>query len=126
VLALGETANPGGWKALRAAMGSTFRLPVAVGEVGAAIDASTRAGWRIAATVARAGASLDATPFTTPTLLLLGREGSGLSADLVARATDRLTIDMRAGVDSLNVATTAAVCLYEAHRQLMAQKKAFA
>ena len=45
--------------------------------------------------------------------LLLGTEGSGLSAGWMARADHVVEIPMARGVDSLNVATAAAVLCWE-------------
>lgn len=55
--------------------------------------------------------------FTTPCLLVLGREGAGLH-DLVRRHCDHLLrIPMAGKVPSLNVSAAGAVVLYEAYRQ---------
>jgi RNA methyltransferase, TrmH family len=118
VLALGKTAAPGNWKSLRAAMGSTFRIPIGSGEVEDALALARARGWTVAATVARHGAPLMPGSFSKPALLLLGSEGGGLSDSLVARADTRVTIPMRDEVESLNVAITAALCLYEVRRSV--------
>jgi RNA methyltransferase, TrmH family len=117
VLALDATAHPAGWRALRGAMGSTFRIPVAVSTVSETLTASGSGDWQILATVAQTGRPADAVDLRRPSLLLLGSEGSGLDQDIVERATTRVSIPMRAGVNSLNVAATAALLLYEARRQ---------
>jgi TrmH family RNA methyltransferase len=57
VIAIGETADPHGWKALRGAMGSTFRLPVVRSEMVEVIAAARAAGARVFATVARRGST---------------------------------------------------------------------
>ena len=44
--------------------------------------------------------------------LLVGAEGAGLSAAALAVADLRVRIPMAAGVDSLNVATAAAIALH--------------
>jgi tRNA G18 (ribose-2'-O)-methylase SpoU len=44
--------------------------------------------------------------------LLLGAEGPGLTAEALAAADTRIRVPMAAGVDSLNVATAAAIALY--------------
>jgi TrmH family RNA methyltransferase len=49
--------------------------------------------------------------------LLLGGEGGGLSAEILRLADARITIPMRAPVESLNVAVAAGVLVYEARRQ---------
>jgi TrmH family RNA methyltransferase len=117
VVALDATASPAGWKALRGAMGSTFRFPVAVGALADALAAASAAGWQILATVAQTGRAADAVNLKKPTLLLLGSEGSGLDPDILQGATAQVSIPMREGVNSLNVAATAALLLYEARRQ---------
>ena len=60
--------------------------------------------------------------FTTPCVLVLGREGAGLH-DLVRRHCDHLLrIPMAGKVASLNVSAAGAVVLYEAYRQRRAQQ----
>jgi TrmH family RNA methyltransferase len=116
VLALGRTAHPGGWKAMRGAMGSSFRVPVSRGPAGEALLLARSRRIRIAATVPSGGTPLTVVDWTTPTLVLLGHEGVGLPPNLVEAADLRLTVPLRARVNSLNVAATAAVILYEAAR----------
>ena len=117
MLALDRSADPGGWRALRGAMGSTFRLPVARGSSHAAITAARKKGLRIAAASATAGAPIGQADLRGPLLLLLGNEGSGLTPALEAEADVRLTVPMDRGVESLNVAVTAGIILFEARRQ---------
>ena len=49
--------------------------------------------------------------------LVIGNEGAGLSETLVELATQRVTIPMPGGVESLNVAAAAAICLFECVRR---------
>lgn len=106
-------------KVLRASAGQWFRLPM--GTVPDLVPAVQQ--WRshhhhqVVATVPTATLSYWAVDFTRPTLLLLGNEGAGLSADLVACADCAVTIPLAPEVESLNVAIAAAVILYEACRQ---------
>jgi TrmH family RNA methyltransferase len=116
VLALDSTANPAGWKALRGAMGSTFRVPVGLGATGAVIDAARARGIRVAATVATGGLPPDPPSLSPPVLVLIGSEGAGLPDDVIAAADVRLTLPMRSEVNSLNAATTAAILLWELSR----------
>jgi TrmH family RNA methyltransferase len=117
VLALGSTADPGGWKALRGAMGSTFRIPIACGSLDEGLRAARALGVQILATTSASADPIDQADLTRPTLVLLGNEGAGLPHHVADLATGRVTVPMRSGVDSLNVAVTAAVILYEARRQ---------
>jgi TrmH family RNA methyltransferase len=48
---------------------------------------------------------------------MLGSEGAGLSAAALARCAQRVSIPLAAGVESLNVASAAAVCLFERQRR---------
>ena len=112
------SADPWGWKALRASMGSAFHLPVLRSRgIGTLLTEWRRAGLRIAATVPRGGTSMHEVDFTKPAALLLGGEGAGLPDELVESADVRVTIPMRGGIESLNAAVAAAVLLYEARRQ---------
>lgn len=74
---------------------------------------------RVVATVADA----DATPltrfeFATDDLLLFGSESSGLPTAISERAHERVTIPSRGETQSLNLAVSLGVLLFEAHRQL--------
>jgi len=56
--------------------------------------------------------------YTKPTLLVMGNEKEGVSADIIAEATDVIVIPMQGMVQSLNVSVATALILYEAERQL--------
>jgi TrmH family RNA methyltransferase len=112
------TADPFGWKALRGAMGSTFRLPIAAGHAAAAIvDGLGARSIATLAAVPRTGTPLPACDLRRPVAILLGGEGGGLSDTLRAAADEWISIPMRAPVESLNVAVSAALILYEAAKQ---------
>jgi TrmH family RNA methyltransferase len=117
VAALDGTADPAGWKAMRGAMGSTFRVPVARDGTDAAILAAAKAGARTIATVADGGTPLHEVDLRQSVFVLLGNEGAGLPEDVVQRAGVRVHVPMKSGVSSLNVGVTAALVLYEARRQ---------
>jgi TrmH family RNA methyltransferase len=118
VIVAGASADPWSWKALRAAMGSTFRLPVETRpDTLAACDALSGHGLTLLAAVPRHGVSMHSTDLRAPIAFLLGGEGSGLAAAVVARADARISIPMNVPVESLNVAVAAGVLVYEARRQ---------
>jgi TrmH family RNA methyltransferase len=117
VVAIEGTANPFSWKALRGAMGGTFRLPVAArGTVPDVIAAAQQERVRIVAALPRGGTPLPRVDFTGPTAIVFGGEGGGVPGALMSAADGSLTIPMRAPVESLNVAVAAALALYEAAR----------
>jgi tRNA G18 (ribose-2'-O)-methylase SpoU len=118
VAAIEGTANPFGWKALRGAMGGTFRIPVSTrGSLLDAIAAARDANVQIVAAVPRDGTPLPEVDFRGPTALVLGGEGTGVSDAVAAAADAAVTIPMRRPIESLNVSIAAAVILYEAFRQ---------
>jgi TrmH family RNA methyltransferase len=113
----GESADPAGWKALRGSMGSAFRIPVSRSTTADLVESAARARVSVVASVAHDGVDPASVALAASTLILVGHEGAGLSADLVQQADARVTLAMRAGVDSLNVSIAAALLLDEARRQ---------
>ena len=56
--------------------------------------------------------------YTKPTLLVMGNEKEGVSAEIVELADDVIIIPMQGMVQSLNVSVATGLILYEAQRQL--------
>jgi len=112
------SADPWGWKALRASMGAAFHLPVVRSRALSGLVAEwRRSGVRLVATVPRAGLSMYDVDFTLPTAVLLGGEGPGLPQDLTDAADLKVSIPMHGAIESLNAAVASALVLYEARRQ---------
>jgi TrmH RNA methyltransferase len=80
-------------------------------------DALRKAGYTIAATVPRDGASLYETKLPQRLVAIFGAEREGMSAALIESADLRLTIPGTGAIESLNVAATVAVVLGEYGRQ---------
>jgi tRNA (cytidine/uridine-2'-O-)-methyltransferase len=76
-----------------------------------------QADFRLVVFTTRATVSYLDHPFTPGDLLLFGRESAGVPEAVHARADARLTIPMRPGLRSLNVALACAMALGEALRQ---------
>jgi TrmH family RNA methyltransferase len=95
-------------KVLRAGMGGHFGVGIGqVDDLAAAVS-----GMRLICTVVHGGRPLREADLSGPIGWAFGAEGAGLSARLVARAAEQVTIPMASG-ESLNVAAAAAICLYE-------------
>jgi RNA methyltransferase, TrmH family len=103
-------------RVLRAAMGAHFVLNIHEGANLAARAAKFHG--KVIASVLRGDASLFEADLTGPLVLLVGNEGSGLSPELLATATHRVTIPMPGRIESLNAAAAAAICLFERVRQV--------
>ena len=117
IIVAGESANPFSWKAVRGSMGSVLRLPVARSvAIEAVMQDIRRTNTKAIAAVPRDGWDPDAVDWYGRIALLIGGEGPGLSAHVVAAADERVTIPMEAPVESLNVAASAAIIIYSARR----------
>ena len=113
----GVSADPFGWKALRGSMGSALRLPVDVRKAGYSFDDLRTRGCRIVAASPRNGRSLFDANLGGAVALVVGSEGSGLSARHLEQADELVTIPMQPPVESLNASVTAALLAYEARRR---------
>jgi RNA methyltransferase, TrmH family len=118
VLVTGASADPFSWKAVRGSMGSVLRLPVAsVPSAEAVLSCMRRSGIRIIAAVPREGIAPEGARWDGKVGLLLGGEGPGLSAAVIAASDERVTIAMASPVESLNVAVAGGILVYAARRQ---------
>ncbi len=111
------TVNRWNPKAMRASAGSVFRLPTLAASESKALQHLRQAGVRILATSSHDASPLGEHDLTGPVAILIGSEGSGLSAQLTALCDARITIPCPGPVESLNAAVAASVLLYEASRQ---------
>lgn len=105
-------ADPYERRAIRASMGHGLLRPPWVANVGAALAELVRHGAAIWAATTDDARPLSSCPRSDRTVLVLGNEGAGLSADALAVATERVMIPIRLDTDSLNVAAAAAVFFY--------------
>jgi TrmH family RNA methyltransferase len=100
--------DPTGVKALRASAGAVFRVPLG------RFDDAPRP--RIAM-LARGGTPLAELELPDPATFVLGAERDGLPEDVAADCDLGATIPLAAQAESLNVAITAAIALYERRRR---------
>ena len=117
LITLPGTVSPWNQKALRASAGSVFRLPVVAAREDEVFSALQSHNIATLAAVAAEGESLTQHDLNRPTALILGNEGSGIPAEILRRATHRVTIPMPGPVESLNAAIAGSILLYEASRQ---------
>ncbi len=104
-------------KAVRASSGSVFILPLVSASADECYQQLTEAGARIFATEVDGASPVHTIDLTGPVALVVGNEGSGVPADLLQRASGRITIPCPGPVESLNVGVAAGILLYEAARQ---------
>jgi TrmH family RNA methyltransferase len=105
-------------KALRGAMGSSFRLPLWTGaRFQEALDWCVEHRIHTVCADLRAERTHTEINWVRPSALILGAEATGLTTAEMLAADEAMRIPMREPVESLNVAVAAAIVLYEAARQ---------
>jgi RNA methyltransferase, TrmH family len=114
VIALKGTAALWSPKVLRAGMGAHFGLHLVEGAEPVALDALAMP---LLATSSHATQAIHEVHLPWPCAWVLGHEGQGIDAVLLAACAQTLRIPQPGGQESLNVAAAAAVCLYESARQ---------
>jgi RNA methyltransferase, TrmH family len=114
VVAIKGTAALWSPKVLRAGMGAHFALRLVDG---IEMEALAALQLPLLATSSHAERALHEVTLPWPCAWVLGHEGRGISAALLARCAASLRITQPGGEESLNVAAAAAVCLYESARQ---------
>ncbi len=105
-------------KVLRATAGQWFRLPMATSpDLAKTIVQCQQQGIQVVATQPLAARTYWEVDLRSPTLILFGNEGAGLSPEVADLADIAVRIPLSPEVESLNVAITCALMLYEIQRQ---------
>lgn len=104
-------------KAIRVSVGAVLRTPMATGlDAPATVQALAAEGFRVLAMTPAATLQLDDAPRGGRVAIVLGTEGEGLPAEVIARC-EPVGIRMSGGFDSLNVAVAGAIALHHFARQ---------
>ena len=109
------TASVWSPKVLRAGMGAHFVLEIY--EDVDLVQLIRQASVPVCATQPDAPKTIYTADLRAPSAWLFGHEGQGVTEQLLALATERLSIPQSAQVESLNVAASVAICLFEQRRQ---------
>ncbi|CAN5439843.1 RNA methyltransferase [soil metagenome] len=119
VILAGSSVDLYNAKTLRASVGSAFHLPVAIEpDVQRAISAVHDAGLSVLAADGAGEVDLHHAGdlLSGPTAWLFGNEAWGLQPEIAALADHRVRIPIHGRAESLNLATAAALCLFESAR----------
>jgi TrmH family RNA methyltransferase len=103
--------------AIRASLGTIFALPLAIAGAGAALEWLAGHGIRPIAARVDAARRYTEADLTGAAAIVLGSEAEGLTDAWRDPRVEAVRLPMHGVADSLNVAATAAVLLYEARRQ---------
>ena len=109
-----DWSNP---NVVRGSKGTVFSVPVAAATTADTLGWLRELGVRVVATTPDTEVLHTEVDLTGPVAILVGTEKAGLTDEALEAADLRVRIPMRGAVNSLNVATAAAVVLYEAVRQ---------
>lgn len=113
IILIGASCDPYSPEAARATMGSIFSVPLV------RVDQPSFLQWLsswpgdIVGTHLSGRDDFRKIAYRFPTLLVMGSEGAGLSADLTAASTRLVKIPMSGRLDSLNLAVATALALYQ-------------
>lgn len=99
-------------RAIRTSMGAVFAVPWTRVAHRSGIDVLHDAGFTVVALTPTGASDLGSIDVPARRALLVGSEGPGVSHRWLDAADLHVRIAMHAGVDSLNVATAAAIALY--------------
>ena len=114
VVALKGTAALWSPKVLRAGMGAHFALNlVEQAEPDRLVDLQVP----LIATSSHADFQLHVAPLPDPCAWVMGHEGQGVAAAVMAQCLHTVSIPQPGGEESLNVASATAICLYESLRR---------
>jgi len=113
IVALPGTVDPWNAKAVRAAAGSSFRVPLVQAEWSNAASWLRDRGYRLLAAEVGGEAARGGTGRLA---IVMGNEGAGVSPQIRAEADGTIGIALRGRAESLNVAAAGAILLYELTR----------
>ncbi len=117
LLLTNHCADPFNPKTVRSTMGAIFRMPIWEVDSAELSALMHRSQLKLAATALRDDTiSLSDANFDH-TAIIIGSEGSGVSADLLSQCETTIRIPMEATCESLNAAVAAAVVLWEQYRR---------
>jgi len=113
-----DSADAFGTKAIRASMGSVFRIPIWSDAGPAEIEAfAGRTGATLTGVSTQGSLQYTEIDWKTPRVVAFGSEAHGLSDEIESLVQDNISIRMDNDVESLNLAVAAGIVLFEARRQ---------
>jgi RNA methyltransferase, TrmH family len=118
VILIGTSTDYRDPTAVKASMGALFTVPVAAAATaGEFCDWAASNGVAVVASSPRGPVTCWEGQFRRPGAILLGSEGAGLPAVLLASGDEHVRIPMVGTAESLNLAVAAGILLYEAWRR---------
>ncbi len=117
VVAAAPVTDWGNPNVVRSSKGTVFSVPVAAADTAETLAWVRDKGLRVVAATPAADTRHTDADLTGPVAIAVGTEKHGLTGEALDAADVKVRIPMSGKVNSLNVATSAAIVLYEAVRQ---------
>jgi len=117
VVAADPVTDWGNPNLVRASKGTVFSVPVASDTTAETLKWLSDKGIALAATTPDTNLNYTDVDYTGPIAIAVGAEKNGLTDEILAAAAHRIRIPMAGRANSLNVAASAAIVIYEAVRQ---------
>jgi TrmH family RNA methyltransferase len=117
VIAADPVTDWGNPNLVRASKGTVFSVPVCSDSTAATVSWLQERGIALVATTPDTDLDYTDVDYTGPVAIAVGAEKYGLTDEILAAAAYRVRIPMVGRANSLNVATSAAIVIYEAVRQ---------
>ena len=102
---------------IRASQGAVFTVPTVLNSTGGTVDFCKNNKIKIFATTPAAKKQYTEVNYNKGCAIIMGAEDKGLSDKWLKAADEKIKINMRGRIDSLNVSVSAAVVMFEAIRQ---------
>ncbi len=103
---------------IKASAGTVLRMPIVqVANLGQTLEILKENGLWVVGTVARGKMPVWEVPHDLPLVIVVGHEHKGMSRLIKEKCDFLVTIPMQKNIDSLNVGSATAICLYEIWRK---------
>lgn len=112
IVLYGDCADIYNPKCVRSAVGNLWKLPIIYVDNFNQLEKMFNKYTKIA-TLPRSNNNLKNFNLQTPSVIMFGSEADGLSHDLQEFATDNIRIEMEPDVESLNLASSVSIIMYE-------------
>lgn len=104
-------------KTVRSTAGSLFHLPLVQASIADIVDFCMKAHIALFATAVNVTTQYTQIDWNQPAAMVFGNEGHGVRPEFIDAAAKQITIPIHGRAESLNVAVSASVLLFEAIRQ---------
>lgn len=115
IILYGECTDEFSPKTIRSCAGNIFKIPIVHATIGQLME--FKKSHKMVSTVVNSKNSIKNFDVKEPYIIMFGSEADGLCNELLTLCNVSYTIPMKSGVESLNLAVSAGIILYETYNQ---------